>query len=92
MLDRPWQVILKVGLTLAERLAARATNPDRPEPEVHNRLVGPHDAMRLVQSLSSLRASRPRAIWVDARGSLAATVDILRSHLGPPTYWPAAYR
>ncbi|HET7276820.1 MAG TPA: AAA family ATPase [Dermatophilaceae bacterium] len=72
--------------TLAERLAARATNPDRPEHEVNNRLVGPHDATRLVQSLNSLRASRPRAIWVDARGSLAATVDILRSHLGPPTY------
>jgi len=71
--------------TLAERLAARAKNPDRPEHEVNNRLVGPDDAAELVQSLESLRKSRPRAIWVDARGSLAATVSQLRSQLEPFT-------
>jgi predicted kinase len=71
--------------TLAARLAARTTKPDRPEHKVNNRLVGPDAAARLVQSLDSLRVSRPHAIWVDARGSVAATVNILRRQLGLPT-------
>jgi predicted kinase len=70
--------------TLAARLAARTTNPDRPEHQVNNRLVGPDDASELVQSLDSLRVSRPLAIWVDARGSVAVTVRILRRELGIP--------
>jgi predicted kinase len=69
------------GVELASRLAIRGTHPDRPEHEINNRLVGPEDADLLVQSLQALRQSRPRAIWVDARGSLAATVSILRFQL-----------
>ncbi|WP_374968943.1 AAA family ATPase [Terrabacter sp. BE26] len=70
------------AVALAERLIRRATDPDRPEHEVNNRHVGPEDAETLVQSLQDLRTSRPRAIWVDARGSRDATLSILRSHLG----------
>lgn len=66
---------------LAERLTGRVTTPVRPEHYVNNRLVRPKDAARLVQSLHPLRASRPRAVWVDARGSMDATLSILRSHL-----------
>ena len=67
--------------SLAARLAVRGTNPDRPEHHVNNRLVRPEDAAQLIQSLHALRESRPGAIWVDARGSLAATVSAVRSQL-----------
>ncbi|TQM65061.1 AAA family ATPase [Humibacillus xanthopallidus] len=70
--------------SLAARLAARATNPDRPEHQINNRLVGPEDAALLIQSLQALREQRPGAIWVDATGSLAATVSALRSRLDQP--------
>jgi len=70
---------------LAERLTGRATNPDRPEHDVNNRLVRTEDAARLVQSLYHLRTSRPQAIWVNARGSRDATLSILRSHLDTST-------
>lgn len=69
---------------LAERLAARALNPNRREHEVNNTLVGPADANRLVRSLGSLRDSRPHATWVDARCESASTVESLRSLLDPP--------
>jgi predicted kinase len=65
--------------TLADRLAARASTPDRPEHVVNNRLVGPADARRLVASLAALRDIRPGAIWVDGRGSLNATLALLRA-------------
>ena len=68
--------------SLAARLAVRVTHPDRPEHRINNRLVGPEDAALLIQSLQALRESRPGAIWVDATGSLAATVSALRAHLG----------
>lgn len=70
--------------SLAARLAGRALNPDRPEHQINNRLVGPADAAQLVRSLQSLRESRPGAVWVDARGSVAATVGVLRSRLDSP--------
>lgn len=71
---------------LAKRLAARAGNPDREEHAVNNRLVGPDDAAALVQSIESLRQSRPRALWVDAAGSLSSTLGILRAALETPTH------
>ena len=71
--------------TLAQRLAARARHPDRPEHGVNNRLVGPADAPALVQSLEPVRKSRGWAVWVDARGSMAATLTILREQLDGPT-------
>jgi len=51
---------------LADRLAARASTPDRLEHKVNNQLVGPNDVSALVQSIQSLRQSRPRAAWIDA--------------------------
>jgi predicted kinase len=70
---------------LTKRLTERASNPDRFEHAVNNRLVGPKDADALVQTIESLRHRRPRAFWVDAAGSLAPTLDILRTALRAPT-------
>ena len=44
-------------------------------------MVGPDDAVRLVKSLEGLRETRPSAVWVDAGGSLSATLDLLRAAL-----------
>nr|WP_227467923.1 AAA family ATPase [Nocardioides lijunqiniae] len=68
--------------TLAQRLALRAAAPTRPEHEVNNLLVAPDDAPRLVASLEPLRRLRPHATWVDAGGSLEATVKSVRAALG----------
>ena len=68
--------------TLAVRLADRRAGPSRPEHAINNELVTPDDAPRLVTSLASLRESRPRATWVDARGSVEATLAELRAALG----------
>ena len=65
----------------AQRLAARAF-----EHAVDNRLVGPDDATALVQSIESLRQSRPRAVWVDAAGSLSSTLDTVRAARRAPTH------
>ncbi len=67
--------------TLAARLASRASEPQRPEHLVNNRLVGPDDAGRLVKSIEVLREVRPGGIWVDARGPLSRTLDLLRAAL-----------
>jgi predicted kinase len=70
---------------LADRLAARASTPDRLEHKVNNQLVGPNDVSALVQSIRSLRQSRPRAAWIDAHGSLSSTLDALRALLEAQT-------
>ncbi len=70
---------------LAERLAERASNPDRSEHAVNNRLVGPEDADALVHTIESLRQCRPRAFWADAAGPLSTTLGILRAALQEPT-------
>ncbi len=66
---------------LAERLAGRHSAPSRPEHAANNHLVGPEDAQVLVQSIEGLREARPDAVWIDARGSRAATLDKLRAVL-----------
>lgn len=66
---------------LAKRLAGRRGAPSRPEHMANNSLVGPDDAVRLVKSLEGLRETRPSAVWVDAGGSLSATLDLLRAAL-----------
>jgi predicted kinase len=66
---------------LAERLGGRSIAPSRREHAVNNDLVGSGDADRLVKSLDGLREMRPRAVWVDARGSLAETAARLRAAL-----------
>jgi predicted kinase len=79
---RFFELILEVdAAVLAERLAARSTAPSRSEHLVNNRLVGPADADRLVASLEPLRDTRPKAVWIDARGSLSSTLDLLRAAL-----------
>lgn len=70
---------------LGTRLAARASHPDRPEHEVNVRLVGPDDASSLVASITQLRKVRPRAIWVDATGSIPSTLAFLHDALPPRT-------
>ena len=69
---------------LAARLAQRSRDPDRAEHEVNNRLVAPGDAGRLVESIEALRAVRPHAIWIDARGSQPCTLSLLRTALRAP--------
>lgn len=69
------EVVLVVSAeTLADRLATRATRPDRPEHVVNSRLSGPADAARLIASLEPLLADRT-ALVVDANRSVEATVD-----------------
>jgi predicted kinase len=70
---------------LAKRLAERASNPNRLEHAVNNRLVGPEDADALVQTIEPLRKQRPRAFWVDAAEPLSSTLEILRAALRAPT-------
>lgn len=70
---------------LAARLADRAANPDRPEHAVNNQLARPSEAAELVRTMESLRRSRPRAIWVDAAGSVSETLRIVRTALETPT-------
>lgn len=67
---------------LAARLAGRAAAPSRTEHSVNNQLVVPDDAQRLVESLRSLRETRPNAIWVAAHGTVAETLDRLCTVLG----------
>ncbi len=71
--------------TLSKRLAERVNDPDRPEHAVNNRLVSPNDATALIQTIESLRQSRPRALWVNAAGSPSSTLDTLRTALRTPT-------
>lgn len=70
---------------LAKRLVERASSPNRLEHAVNNRLVGPEDADELVQSIEPLRQGRSRACWVDAAGSLSATLGVLRAALDEST-------
>lgn len=67
--------------TLAERLAFRSSAPSRSEHTANNVLIGPGDADLLVQSLQSLRKTRPGAVWIDARGSLPSTLHVLQAAL-----------
>ena len=63
--------------TLAARLAARSSTPDRPEHLVNNRLVTAQDAKRLVASMARLREHRPGAARIDAGGSISATLEAI---------------
>src|SRR3954470_12752923 len=77
------EIVLDVDpATLAGRLRSRARHPERPEHLLNNRLVGPDDAGRLVRSMQELRRARPQAIVIDARGSRATTLDLLRDAVG----------
>jgi predicted kinase len=76
------EVVLHLSApALAERLAGRWTAPTRPEHAFNSSLVGPSDAAALVQSMEPLRHARPKAVWVDAHGSPAATLESLRAEL-----------
>ena len=76
------EIVLELDApALAERLARRSSAPSRPEHRLNDRLVGPDDAVRLVESIEGLRAARPHAVWVDARGSLSETLASVRAAL-----------
>lgn len=80
--ERLFEFVLDIDAsTLSDRLALRASLPNRPEHAVNNRLVGPDDASRLVESMEALRQMRPDAIWIDARGSCSSILDLLRATL-----------
>ena len=64
---------------LAARLASRAAAPSRIEHPVNNQLVVPDDAQHFIESLRGLRETRPNAIWVAAQGTVAETLDRLRT-------------
>ena len=67
---------------LAARLASRTAAPSRTEHPVNNQLVVPDDARHLLESLRSLRETRPNAMWVAAQGTVAETLDRLRTVVG----------
>lgn len=74
------EVVLELdAASLAERLAARALAPSRPEHLINDQLVCPEDAPRLVNSLEGLRTSRPSTVWVDARGPADEVLARLRA-------------
>ena len=80
--QRLFEFVLDIDAgTLSDRLARRTSGPNRPEHVVNNRLVVPADASRLIESMEALRHMRPDAIWIDARGSLSSTLDLLRATL-----------
>jgi len=77
------EVVLDLSSSeLSARLASRAAVPSRTEHLVNNRLVVPDDAQHFVESLRSLRETRPNAIWVDAHGTVAETLDQLCAVVG----------
>lgn len=67
---------------LAARLADRAAAPSRAEHPLNNQLVVPADASHFIESLRGLREARPNTIWVAARGTVAETLDRLRTAVG----------
>jgi predicted kinase len=67
--------------TLLARLERRALQPDRFEHEVNSRLVSPGDVPELVRSMERLLTQRPSAIPIDASGTPADTVGLIRRHL-----------
>ncbi len=75
------EVLLEVDAsTLADRLARRVSNPERPEHDVNNRLIGPRDSTALIASIEALRPVRPRAIWIDARGGRSPLLLSCEAH------------
>ncbi|MBS4102742.1 AAA family ATPase [Tsukamurella paurometabola] len=70
--------------TLADRLAARAAAPDRPEHAINNRLVGPDDAPDLRDAMVTVMRRRPRAVRIDATRPVADTVAAVLARLARP--------
>ncbi|MFJ4163946.1 AAA family ATPase [Microbacterium sp. NPDC089698] len=77
------EFVLDVGVEqLERRLMFRVENPSRLEHEINNRLVGPADAAELIRSLGGLRAARPDAVWINANGTLEATISAIEVAIG----------
>ena len=74
-------VLLVDRRALLSRLEHRAVTPDRAEHEVNARLVSARDVPELVASMEQLLAQRPSAIPVDASGTPADTVGLMRRRL-----------
>jgi hypothetical protein len=77
------EVVLDLSSSeLTTRLARRAAAPSRTEHLVNNQLVVPDDAQHFIESLRNLRETRPNAIWIPAQGTVAQTLDRLRTVVG----------
>ena len=77
------EVVLELSSAeLAARLACRAAAPSRTEHLVNNQLVVSDDAQHFLESLRSLRETRPNAMWVAAQGTVAETLERLRAVVG----------
>ena len=77
------EVVLELGSAeLAARLASRAAAPSRTEHLVNNQLVLPEDAQHYIESVRRLGETRPNAMWVAGQGTIAETLDRLRSAVG----------
>lgn len=77
------EVVLDLSSSeLAARLAGRAAAPSRSEHLVNNQLIVPEDAPHFIESLRSLRETRPNAMWVAAEGRVAETLGRLRAVVG----------
>jgi predicted kinase len=74
-------VLVLDNRTLLSRLEHRAVQPNRSEHEVNARFVSAGDVPELVRSIERLMAQRPSAISIDASGTPAETVGLVRRHL-----------
>jgi predicted kinase len=74
-------VLLVDQRALRSRLERRAVQPDRSEQGVNTRLVSLSNVPQLVTSMEQLLAQRPAATPVDASGTPAETVSLMRRRL-----------
>jgi hypothetical protein len=65
--------------TLSSRLDYRAAHPERFEHVVNRALVTPDDVPALASAIDLLIRLRPTSTVIDANGSLAATLDLVRA-------------
>lgn len=77
-------VLVADAATLADRLAARRTEPDRPEQAANDRHVGPADAAAHAAALDALLTGRPRAHRLDAARPREELLAELGRILGAP--------
>jgi predicted kinase len=64
---------------LCARLRGRAAHPERVEHTVNNALVTTDDVPALARSIDRLITLRPAAVVIDGDGSLAVTLDLVRT-------------
>jgi predicted kinase len=76
------ELVLDVDVrTLAERLKRRAAAPERPEHVVNAQEVSPTSVPSLVARLRQIIPERPRAVRIDASGTVDDTLRLIRAVL-----------